>query len=397
MIALEIIIIGAGMYVCGKGTEGYGTILPAVFEAWRAGMVKKVHLAAATCNGAAEARRKASELETIMGVSPDIIYYPTDRDNTSAFQTAVAALEGPAAAFISVPDHLHFEITAYCLEHNIHVQVVKPLVPTLRENRKLIALEKSHNVYGAVEFHQRFDEANLKLRELIQDKALGELLNFRINFSQRKIIPTTTFRGWISHTDIFQYLGVHYVDLIHFLTGAIPTRLMAVGQKKYLVAQGIDTYDSIQTVIEWRHEDSGFISSHLSAWIDPDHSSAMSDQRLEVIGTKGRYQSDQKSRGVTLTTDTGGVEEINPYFSQFYPDIDGKCRQIKGYGPASIIQFLRDVRDISAGRKTLADLSGLRATFATSLIIAAVLEASKQSLSEHNRWVSLDFLRDNSQ
>ena len=34
MKKLDIIVIGAGLYVCGKGTSGYGTILPAIFE-WK--------------------------------------------------------------------------------------------------------------------------------------------------------------------------------------------------------------------------------------------------------------------------------------------------------------------------------------------------------------------------
>ncbi len=390
MKPLEVIIIGAGMYVCGKGTEGYGTILPSVFEAWRAGMVNKIHIAAASHSGAEQARRKAAELKAIMGVDPEITYYPTGQDDDLAYQKAVAAAKGPAAALISVPDHLHFKIAAYCIEHNLHIQVVKPLVPTIKENKLLIALQKKHNIYGAVEFHKRFDEANLKLRELIQDKALGKLLNFRINFSQRKIIPASTFRSWIDHTDIFQYLGVHYVDLIYFLTGARPTRLMSIGQKKHLLSRGIDTYDSIQTVIDWQYQESNFISSHLSAWIDPNNSSAMSDQRIEVIGTTGRYQSNQKSRGITLTTDDRGVEEINPYFSQFYYDISCKFKRIQGYGPKSIIQFLQDAGDVIDGRATPAALTGLRATFATSLIIATVLEASRQSLQSDNTWIPIE-------
>ena len=32
MKKIDIVVIGAGLYVCGKGTEGYGTILPAIFE-----------------------------------------------------------------------------------------------------------------------------------------------------------------------------------------------------------------------------------------------------------------------------------------------------------------------------------------------------------------------------
>ena len=34
MKKIDIVVIGAGLYVCGKGTDGYGTILPAIFE-WK--------------------------------------------------------------------------------------------------------------------------------------------------------------------------------------------------------------------------------------------------------------------------------------------------------------------------------------------------------------------------
>ena len=43
-------------------------------------------------------------------------------------------------------------------------------------------------------------------------------------------------------------------------------------QKKLLIKQDIDTYDSIQTIIECESEIYGkFISSHLTNWIDPNN------------------------------------------------------------------------------------------------------------------------------
>ena len=30
---LNVLLIGAGMYTCGRGTDGFGTVLPALFEA----------------------------------------------------------------------------------------------------------------------------------------------------------------------------------------------------------------------------------------------------------------------------------------------------------------------------------------------------------------------------
>src|SRR3972149_5716305 len=109
------------------------------------------------------------------------------------------------------------------------------------------------------------------------------------------------------YSNIFQYLGIHYVDIIYWATGAVPLRVMATGQKNYLLSKGIDTYDSIQAVIEWKTA-SGIIfnSSFFTNWIDPENTSAMSDQRIKVIGTKGRYEADQKNRGIRIVTDENG-------------------------------------------------------------------------------------------
>ncbi|MBI5558983.1 MAG: Gfo/Idh/MocA family oxidoreductase [Deltaproteobacteria bacterium] len=387
--AVDLLIVGAGMYVCGKGTDGYGTILPAALEACRAGLVRRIHIAAQSGKSAGSAMGKAEELRKLMGVDAEVTVSPLGSEHDgSAYLKAADALAPDSAAIISVPDQLHYDIARQLIERRVHVQVVKPLVPGAEETRALIALRKKYNVLGLVEFHKRFDESNLKLRELIESGALGELLNFRIQYSQRKMIPTRAFRGWIEQTDIFQYLGVHYVDLIHFLTGAKPARVMSYGLKKYLVRQGVDTFDTIQTLIEWQQTDGGdFLSSHLTGWIDPDSSSAMSDQRLEVVGTRGRCRVDQKNRGVSLSLDGNGAEEINPYFTQLYPAIDGGNKRAAGYGPESILSFLRDVRDIKNGVSRAGDLGGLRATFETSLYVAAVLEASRRSLAEKNRWV----------
>lgn len=52
----------------------------------------------------------------------------------------------------------------------------------------------------------------------------------------------------------------------------------------------------MQVVIEWERKDGGlFVSTHITNWIDPDETSAMSDQKINVVGTNGRFQADQKN------------------------------------------------------------------------------------------------------
>ena len=50
-IPVNIVIIGTGMYVCGRGTDGYGTILPAVYEWRQHGMLGDVYIAGSHYGG----------------------------------------------------------------------------------------------------------------------------------------------------------------------------------------------------------------------------------------------------------------------------------------------------------------------------------------------------------
>jgi len=390
---IDVLVVGAGMYVCGKGTDGYGTILPALFEAHRLGLVGRIQLAATSLASAGQALAKATALAAFMGVAPAVEIAPCTAGGAGprSYQTLLTSSSLPQAAIVSVPDEHHFAIAGDLISRGLHTLVVKPLAASVDEVLTLTALAREHDVYGAVEYHKRFDEANLKLLSLIRQGSLGRLLNIAINYSQRKSIPTKAFRSWVESTDIFQYLGVHYVDLIQFLTGAQPRQVMAVGSKKHLIAQGINTWDTIQTLIQWRDAAGEvFLSSHLTGWVDPDSTSAMSDQRLEVIGSKGRYRSDQKHRGVELVTDEGGVEAINPYFTQFYPTPDDTGMSAAGYGPRSVIQFIDDCGAIVRGEKKASSLAGLRATFASSVPVAQVIEANRQSLTTGSCWIDIE-------
>jgi predicted dehydrogenase len=267
---------------------------------------------------------------------------------------------------------------------------VKPLTPTLQEARELVRLSRTLGVYGAVEFHKRFDETNLYARKAVDAKMLGQLLYITVDYSQRISIPTVVFRDWARTTNIFQYLAVHYVDLIHFLTGYLPTRVMAVGTRGTLKEQGITEFDSVHATLLWTSPDRSqtLLSVHATNWIDSNRSSAMSDQKYKIIGTKGRLELDQKNRGVELVTDEVGVQQINPYFSEFLPDPD-RGMSFSGYGHRSIERFLLDVQDLRAGKVSTQALESARPSFHSSLPSVAVTEAVNASLANDSAWETI--------
>lgn len=388
---LNVLVVGAGMYVCGRGTDSYGTILPALYRAKKEGLVSGASIAATNPQSISVLTEKIRALDRIFGFDLKVDLYPkakAKRKDHQAYRKALQKEQKPDCAIVSVPDHLHFEITGHLIKQGLHCLVVKPLAPTVAEVRELTHLAEIGGVYGAVEFHKRYDRSNLKLRDTIRQGLVGDPLYCVVEYSQRKSIPIEAFKDWVSHTNILQYLGIHYIDIIYFATGAIPRRVMAVGQKQFLISHGVDSYDSIQCMTEWEMANgSKFTSTILTNWIDPETTSAMSDQKIKVIGTKGRYEADQKCRGVRIVTDNDGIQEPNPDFSACYGTPGEDDFSFQGYGIESIQQFLRDVRKIRDGELTPGDLEGQRPTFREALVPTLVLEAANESLGKDGAWV----------
>lgn len=389
---LNVLVIGTGMYVRGSGINAIGTVLPTLIQAQAQGQVGELHVAGRSPESLKPVKECLSKVNEKLGAAAKLTLYPKDAADPKAYRKALAAIPKPACAIVCVPDHLHAEVTTEVLEAGLHALVVKPLTPTLEEAQRLTELAESKGLFGATDFHKRLDEANLALRQAIESGALGKLRYFTVEFSQLKGIQKA-FKSWIEHTNIFQYLGVHYADMIHFLTGALPVRVLATGQPKETAPSELWRLDSVQGLIEWEHPGTHetFASTILTNWIDPDVSSALSDQRIMAVGTEGRFDSDQKHRGSQVVTEAKGTEEPNFYFTQLTRRETGRWT-MEGYGPRCIQQFISDVQDLLAGRCTLAELNATRASFRQSLVSTAVVEAVNQSLREGGSWVEIGSL-----
>lgn len=384
---MKILIVGAGMYVTGRHGTGEGTILAALAQSSRELPIEKLDIVARKPENEAAVREAAQRINGRLGTSIAPRYL--------AVPSVARHLEQDSdydAAIVCVPDHLHCEVGKAVLERKLHCLMVKPFTPTLAEAQELLTLQRARGVHGAVEFHKRFDESNLMVRRLLAEGGIGTARYFVIGYSQRISIPLEVFREWSTRTNIFQYLGVHYVDLVQFLTGARPLRAMALATRGVLSGQGMDTPDSVHATIEWQGGAGGetpFVSVMNLGWIDPRTSSALSDQRFTLVCSRGRLEVDQKKRGIELVRDCGGVQDLNPYFAEYLPGLDGKLT-FQGYGYQSIRAFLDDLLAVKAGQLTAAELERSRPSFKEALVSTAVIEAVNLSLESSSNWVAIE-------
>ena len=388
---MDILLIGNGMYSTGRGTEEFGTILPAIVEYQRSSKINfNITVAGTNEEHSIAAKDKYNQLSQLTGVNLNISFYPNHvKTLPKSYLDIINSDNKPQCAIIVVPDNLHYEITKECLKAGIHCLVVKPLVLSTTEAIELTNLAEENGLYGAVEYHKRWDKSNLILKESVE-KDIGELLYCIVEYSQRKSIPSKTFSQWSANTNVLNYLGIHYIDIMYFITKATPKRVMAIGQTNWLKKKQIDTPDSIQCIVEWINDNGGvFTQTLLLNWIDPETSTSMSDQKIKIIGTNGRIEADQKERGIRVNIDNSHLAQPNPDFCRPYKNMDG-LYSWRGYGIESVVDFLSDVENIKSGLTNIEDLNNKRPTFRDSIAVTSVLEAANISLNNNGEWVDIN-------
>ena len=376
---MKILVIGTGMYVSGRNTKQYGTIFPSIVEFQRNQNIKdlEVVFVGTKIKNLNQSKKKIIKALKLSGLSLKLTFYPKNKKKYN-YIDVIKKEKNISCAIIAVPDHLHYEVVNKCLDYNLHTLVVKPFTTKLTEAKKLIKKQKQKKLIGLVEFHKRFDKHNLLLKNIYESKKLGQPLYFNVEYSQKKVIPEKVFKGWASKTNILQYLGVHYIDMVHFITKAIPVRVLAMGQKNWLKKKNINTYDSIQCLIEWKTKSNiKFNQTVVVNWVDPNSNSSMSYQKIKFCGTKGNYESDQKMRGIKIISDENFLEEPNPDFCQSFC-FDGKHMKWSGYGIKSVANFLNQV--------LTSKIDNNESTFSDALISTAVIESANKSLTKNFSW-----------
>lgn len=118
--------------------------------------------------------------------------------------------------------HIH---STQALLSGKHVLCEKPLAITVKEAEKILEAARISGKKLMVGHNQRFTKAHQKAKELIDKKELGEVLTFQTTFGHQgpetwgvdKSNATWFFKKERSHTGVAGDLGIHKIDLIHYL------------------------------------------------------------------------------------------------------------------------------------------------------------------------------------
>ena len=154
-----------------------------------------------------------------------------DRPQPDLFRELIARMPPRNIVVVAVPDHLHFDVIMTALRHDQHVCTVKPLVLKHREAVEIEREAQSRGLVVGIEYHKRFDDRSLMARRKYRAGLFGEFKLGTACLLEKWYYRHSNFQNWMTteNSDAFTYIGCHYVDLVHFITGLLPVAVSVYG------------------------------------------------------------------------------------------------------------------------------------------------------------------------
>lgn len=208
---------------------------------------------------------------------------------------------------LCTPNGTHLDYGLKAASAGKHLIVEKPLEITVERGKKLIEQCKRNGVGLAVIFQSRFIEDVRKLKQVVDDGAIGQLVMARASikwFRDQAYYKDAPWRGTLSLDGGGALINqaIHTVDLLLWLTGPV-ARIQAF--KGTLTHEGIEGEDNIVASILFKNGALGVLEASTS--VIPAQ-----NRIIELHGTKGTAILDADHftlSGPDVSTDTQTVED----------------------------------------------------------------------------------------
>jgi len=400
----RVTLIGGGMITRIQ-------ILPTLYHLQREGLVGDIHICALNAAPLAEIRNDTTLSAGFPGQSfeahPDPALVPADKAFPDLFKEVLASAPRGSIAVVALPDHMHYPAVMEAIANDLHVCSVKPLVLKHAQAEEIGRAAYERGLLVGVEYHKRFDHRSLMARKKYRAGLLGQFRIGQAHLHEKWYYRDSNFQNWCTceNSDMFTYIGCHYVDLVAFITGLRPVSVSVYGLRD-AYPNGKEGFLWTDARILW--EGGGCLS--VANAIGYPNAGAGGNSQGMVLWCQGAKDacllahSDQY-RGVKCSTTQAGGDpgdtvyaEPNPDYFQLLDQGGGGLVPV-GYGHRSveyIIKACRKVAAVKAVRKRQEllrgfDREGILATPANSGYNELVIEAGRKSILAGGREVLIEY------
>ena len=220
------------------------------------------------------------------------------------------------AVVIGTPDHQHCTQLIDAVRAGKDVYVEKPLAMDLRELKRAYDTVKASDRVVQMGTQVRSYPSSVAARAFVQSGGLGDIFKIEqsrnsyrpywYRYAERKVEQRDTdwrrflmhrkprpwdaqqYAGWFGYRDFshgpHSNLGVHFFDLVHFITGAgPPSRAVTMAGGFRWNRDGFDVPDSVETTLEYPKE--GFLVRYCSTY------GVRGNSYLKFFGSRGEMDA----------------------------------------------------------------------------------------------------------
>ena len=402
---MDVLLIGGGMIA-------HDQILPSLYHLQRTGRIGAI----AVCSQTGRTVKKLAENKTIQDAFPGQAFTPypdyTEIDDLNKrhpdlYRELLAGLPPRQIVIMALPDQLHHDCIMQALDHDQHVMAVKPLVLNHADAAEIEKKAAEKGLFVGIDYHKRFDDRVLMARRQYRAGRFGDFRLAQAQMVEPWYYRTSNFQNWCTceNTDLFTYVGCHYVDQIHFITGLLPTEVSVYGI--------VDTFPNGRKGYLWTDArivwNNGGCLNVIDALGYANAGAGGNMQGLRML-TQGRDDGgflihDDQLRGVRWCFESPGdapnataYNEPNPDYMQLIYR-GGEALTPVGYGYRSvegIVEAIRRVEQVEGAdeRRIIIeqiDREGIIATPANSRYNELVVEAGRLSIENHARPVTIEY------
>jgi len=383
----QVLIVGGGMIT-------HDQLLPSLYHLQRQSRVGPIAVCASRFTTVDALAHAQTLLQAFPGQSfrawPDRGGPP----QPGLYREAIAALRPRQIVVVAVPDHLHHEVVMAALARDQHVLCVKPLALEYRHAADIQREARARALLVAVEYHKRFDDRSLMARRQYRAGAFGEFRLGAARLFEKWYYRHSNFQNWMTtaHSDAFTYVGCHYVDLVHFITGLLPVAVSVYGVRDrfpngnegFLWTDARVIWNNgaclnVQNGLGFPDDAPGTNTQGLVLYCAGDDKGALIEHSDQYRGVKHSYSS-----GVPI------YAEPSPDYFQ-YVDLGGGGLTPVGYGYRSVEHIVSSIAQVESRPELLdeIDRAGILATPANSGYNEKVIEAARQSILAGGRRITL--------
>jgi predicted dehydrogenase len=398
----EVIVVGGGMIT-------HDQILPSLYQMQRNDLLGDIHISARY----GRTLKTLADASTLKEAFPGqwFIAHPSldedpDRIHPDRYKDVIRSMPPAGIVVIAIPDQVHNEVIRFALQCEQHIMCVKPLVQSYSQAVEIEKEAYDKGLVIGVEYHKRLDDRALIARRQYRQGQFGEFKIGHAEMNEPYYYRDSNFQNWFTceNSDMFTYVGCHYIDQVHFITGLKPTSVSVYGIKDTF-PNGNEGYLWTDGRVIWENGACLHVTDVLGY---PDEGPGGNFQGIRMYfagdGKNGMLVHNDQCRGIEHCYVERGSEPGDTYFAEPNPDyfkyidLGGLGLKPVGYGYRSIELIINNIRHCIGKsleeRQALLrqyDADGIMATPGNSSCNELVTEAARLSIVNEGREVEIHY------